>query len=80
MTKTISEKKKCKKENWLSEDVLQTAEKRSEKHRKKGKIYETGCSVPENSKEEREKKSFLNEQYRKVKEKKKKKKKKNGKD
>ena len=58
----------------MSEDVLQTAEKRSEKHGKKGKIYQTECSVPENSKEERErkKKSFLNEQYRKVKKRKRK--------
>ena len=30
VTKTISEKKKSKKEKWLSEEVLQTAEKRKE--------------------------------------------------
>jgi len=30
VTKTISEKKKCKKEKWLSEEVLQTVEKRKE--------------------------------------------------
>ena len=52
----------------MSKDVLQTAGKRSEKHGKKGKIYPTECSVPENSKGRGgKKKSCLNEQYRKVK-------------
>ena len=37
--KTIPKKKKCKKEKWLSEEVLQIAEKRSKKERRKGKIY-----------------------------------------
>ena len=31
MTKTIPKKKKCKKAKWLSEDVLQIAEKRESK-------------------------------------------------
>ena len=35
--KTISKKKKCKKAEWLSEETLQIAEKRSERQRKKGK-------------------------------------------
>ena len=30
MIKTIPKKKKCKKANWLSEEALQTAEKRRE--------------------------------------------------
>ena len=30
MIKTISKKKKCKKEKWLSDEALQTAEKRRE--------------------------------------------------
>ena len=30
MTKTVSKRKKCKKEKWLSEDALQIAEKRRE--------------------------------------------------
>ena len=53
MTKTISKKKKCKKEKWLSEEALQIAEKRREvkKQGKKGKIYPTEYRVPENSKE-----------------------------
>ena len=36
--KTIPKKKKCKKAKWLSEKVLQIAEKRSERQRRKGKI------------------------------------------
>ena len=31
MTKTIPDKKKCKKAKWLSEEALQTAEKRKAK-------------------------------------------------
>ena len=37
--KTIPKKKKCKKAKWLSEEALQIAVKRSEKQRRKGKIY-----------------------------------------
>ena len=38
--KTIPKKKKYKKEKWLSEEALQNSceKKRSEKHRRKGKI------------------------------------------
>ena len=49
--KTTPKKKKCKKAKWLSEDALQIAEKRSEKQRRKGKIYPFECRVPKNSKE-----------------------------
>ena len=49
--KTISKKKKCKKAKWVSEEALQTAEKRSEKQRRKGNIYLFECRVPKNSKE-----------------------------
>ena len=49
---TIPKKKKCKKARWLSEEALQTAEKRrSERQRRKGKIYPSECRVPKNSKE-----------------------------
>ena len=52
MTKTIPKKKKCKEAKWLSEEVLQIAEKRrSKKQGRKGKIHPTECRVPENSKE-----------------------------
>ena len=37
--KTKPKKNKCKKAKWLSEEALQIAVKRSEKQRRKGKIY-----------------------------------------
>ena len=51
--KTIPKKKKCKKAKWLSEEALQIAvkKKRSEKQRRKGKIYPFECRVPKNTKE-----------------------------
>ena len=50
--KTIPMDKKCKKAKWLSEEALQIAvkKKRSEKQRRKGKIYPFECRVPKNSK------------------------------
>ena len=49
--KTIPMKKKCKKAKWLSEEALQIAEKRSERQRRKGKIYSSEYRGPKNSKE-----------------------------
>ena len=49
--KTIPKKKKCKKAKWLSEEALQITVKRSERQRRKGKIYPIECRVPKNSKE-----------------------------
>ena len=49
--KTNPKKKKCKKAKWLSEEALQIAEKRSERQRRKGKIYPFECRVPKNNKE-----------------------------
>ena len=44
--------KKCKKAIWLSEKALKIAVKRrSEKQRRKGKIYPFECRVPKNIKE-----------------------------
>ena len=53
MTKTIPKKKKCKKANCLPEEALHIAEKkkRSERQRRKGKIYLIEFRVPETSKE-----------------------------
>ena len=51
MVKTIPKKKKSKKAKWLSEEALQKAVKRSEKQRRKEKIYPFECRVPKNSKE-----------------------------
>ena len=49
--KTIPKKKKFKKAKWLSEEALQITVKRSERQRRKGKIYPIECRVPKNSKE-----------------------------
>ena len=50
--KTIPKKKKCKKAKWLSEEVLQKAEKRREvKDKGEKEIYPTECRVPENTKD-----------------------------
>ena len=51
--KTIPKEKKCKKAKWLSEEALQIAvkKKRSEKQRRKGKIYPFECRVLKNSME-----------------------------
>ena len=49
--KTIPKKKKCKKAKWLSKEALQIAVKRSERQRRKGKVYPFECRVPKNSKE-----------------------------
>ena len=51
MIKSIPRKKKCKKAKWFSEETLQIAMKRSERQRRKGKIYPFECRVPKNSKE-----------------------------
>ena len=51
MIKTIPKKKKCRRAKWLPEEASQTAEKRSERQRRKGKIYPSECRVPKNSKE-----------------------------
>ena len=50
-SKTIPKKKKCKIAKWVSEEALQIAVKRSEKQRRKGKIYPFKCRVSKNSKE-----------------------------
>ena len=50
--KIIPEKKKCKKAKWLSEEALQTGDKRSSKRlRRKGRMYPLECRLPKNSKE-----------------------------
>ena len=50
--KTIPMEKKRKKAKWLAGEALQIAVKRrSEKQRRKGKIYPPECRVPKNRKE-----------------------------
>ena len=49
--RTIPMEKKCKKAKWLSEEALQIAvKKRSEKQKRKVKIFPFECRVPKNSK------------------------------
>ena len=49
---TIPMEKKCKKAKWLPEGLRNSCEnKRSEKQRRKGKIFPFECRVPNNSKE-----------------------------
>ena len=66
--KTIPMDKKCKKAKWLSGEGLQIAvkRKRSEKQRRKGKIYPFECTVPKNSKEREE--AFLSDQCKEIEE------------
>ena len=46
------QEKEMQKAKWLSEEALQIAEKRrSERQKRKGKIYAFECRVPKNSKE-----------------------------
>ena len=59
--KTIPKKKKCKKAKWMSEEALQIAVKRSQKQRRKGKIYPFECR-------RRDKKAFLNDQCKEIEE------------
>ena len=48
--KTIPKKKKCKEAKWLFDKALQIAKNRSERQRRKRKIYPSECRVPKNSK------------------------------
>ena len=68
MIRTIPKKKKCKKAKWLSEEVLQTAMKRTETKVKgeKKKIYPFECGVPKNAR--RDKKAFLSDQCKEIEE------------
>ena len=50
--KTTPKEKKCKKAKCLPEEALKiTEKKRSERQRRKGKIYPSECRVPKTSKE-----------------------------
>ena len=64
--KTISKKKKCKKPKWLSEEDLQIADKRREVKGKGEKERYTHWNVEFQRIARREKKAYLNEQYREI--------------
>ena len=63
--KTVPKKKKCKKEKRLSEEALQTAEKRREA---KGKEDNTHLNAEFQSRARRDKKAFLSDQRKEIEE------------
>ena len=61
VTKTISNKKKCKKAKWLSEEALQIAQERREVTGKGERERHTQLNAKFQRKARRDKKAFLNE-------------------
>ena len=66
--KTIPKKKKCKKAKWLSEEALQTAEKRREAKGKGEKERYTHLNAELGRIARRDKKAFLSDQCKKIEE------------
>ena len=62
MIKTITKKEKCKKVKWLSEEALQTAEKRREVKGKREKERYTHLNAEFQRIARRDKKIFLSDQ------------------
>jgi len=60
--KTITKKEKCKKAKWLSEEALQTAEKRREVKGKREKERYTHLNAEFQRIARRDKKTFLSDQ------------------
>ena len=65
---TIIRRKKCKKAKWLSEEALQTAEKRREMKGKGGKERYTHLNAEFQRKARRDKKAFLSDQCKELEE------------
>ena len=66
--KTMPKKKKCKKAKWLSEEVLQKAEKRREVKRKGEKERYTHLNAEFQRIARRDKKAFLSHQWKEIEE------------
>ena len=66
--KTVPKKKKCKKAKWLSEEALQIAEKRREAKGKEEKERYTHLNAEFQSVARRDKKAFLSDQCKEIKE------------
>jgi len=66
--KTITQKNKCKKAKWLSEETLQIAEKRREVKGKGQKGRYTHLNAEFQKIERRDKKAFLSDQYKEIEE------------
>ena len=69
MIKTIPKKKKCKKAKWLSEKVLQIAEKRREAKNKGGKERYKHLNAEFQRIARRDKKAFLSDLCKEIEEK-----------
>ena len=67
LIKTILKKKKCKKSKWLSEEVLQIAEKREAKDSRKKERY-THLNAEFQRIARRDKKDFLSDQCKEIEE------------
>ena len=68
MIKAIPKKKKCQKEKWLSEEALQTAEKRGEVKGKEEKERYTHLNAEFQRIARRDKKVFLSDQCKEIEE------------
>ena len=68
MTKTFPKKKKCNKEKWLSEEVLQIAEKRREVKGKGEKERYTHLNTEFQRIARRDKRAFLSDQCKEIEE------------
>jgi len=68
VTKTIPKKNKFKKAKWLSEEVLQIAEKRREAEGKRESERYTHMKSEIQRMARRDKKTFLNEQHKEIEE------------
>ena len=68
MTKTISKKNKCNKAKWLSEEALQIAEERIEVKSKEERERYTHPNAEVQKIARREKKAFLNDQWKELEE------------
>ena len=66
MIKIIPKKKKCKKAKWLSEEGLQIAEKRREGKAKEKRYTHPNAEFQRTAR--RDKKAFLNDQYKEIEE------------
>ena len=66
--KTIPKKKKCKKAKWLSDEALQTVEKRREAKGKGEKERHTHLNAEFQRIARRDKKAFLSDQYKEIEE------------
>ena len=68
MIKTISKERKCKKANWLSEEALQTPEKRIEAKGKGEKERYTHLNAKFQRMARRDTKAFLSDQWKEIEE------------